>query len=82
MEFLKEKGYFTFQELKVPPSLSRKKARALIRDWVDEGYLTPSGKGKATRYQMTEKLRPLLERKNPAGTASPAFSEGGWKFKG
>jgi len=82
MEFLKEKGYFTFQELRVPPSLSREKARALIRDWVNEGYLTPSGKGKATRFQMTEKLRPLLERKNPAGIASPAPSEGGWKFEG
>jgi ATP-dependent DNA helicase RecG len=81
MEFLKEKGYFTFRELKVPPSLSREKARALIRDWVDQGYLTPSGKGKATRFQMTEKLRPLLEKKNPAGIASPVSSEGGWKFE-
>jgi predicted HTH transcriptional regulator len=74
MEFLKEKGYFTFQELKLPPSLSRKKARALIRDLVDEGYFTSSGKGKATRYQMTDKLRPFMEKKDPAGTASSASS--------
>jgi len=77
MEFLKEKGYFTFQELKLPPSLSRKKARALIRDWIHEGYLSPSGEGRATRYQMTDKLRPLLDRKDPAETASSAPSAEG-----
>jgi len=77
VEFLKEKGYFTFQELKLPPSLSRKKARALIRDLLDKGYLTPSGKGKATRYQMTDKLRPLVEKKDPAETLSSASSEEG-----
>ncbi len=77
MEFLKEKGYFTFQELKLPPSLSRKKARALIRDLVDEGYLTSSGKGKATHYQMIEKLKPSLEEKDPTGPASSAPSEEG-----
>lgn len=77
VEFLKEKGYFTFQELELPPSLSRKKARALIRDLVDEGYLTPSGKGKATRYQMTDKLGPLTEKKGPAATqSSPSPEEG------
>jgi len=77
MEFLKEKGYFTFQELKLPPSLSRKKARALIRDWVNEGCLTPSGKGKATRYQMTDKLRLLLDKKDPARPPTSAPSESG-----
>jgi len=75
VEFLKEKGYFTFQELKLPPSLSRKKARALIRDLLDEGYLTPSGKGKATRYQMTDKLRPFVGKKHPVGTLSSSSSE-------
>jgi predicted transcriptional regulator len=80
MEFLKEKRYFTFQELQLPPSLSRKKARALIRDLVDEEYLTLSGKGKATRYQLTEKLRPLVEKKESTGTASSA-SSGGAKDK-
>ena len=77
VECLQEKGYFTFQELKLPPSLSREKARALIRDLSDEGYLTPSGKGKATRYQMTDKLRPFLGKKDPAGTLSSASSEEG-----
>jgi len=77
IEFLKEKGYFTFQELKLPPSLSRKKARALIRDLVGEGYFIPAGKGRTIRYQMTEKLRPFLEKKNPAGTLSSAPSEEG-----
>jgi ATP-dependent DNA helicase RecG len=77
MEFLKEKGYFTFQELKLPPSLSRKKARALIQDLVTEGYFIPAGKGRTVRYQMTEKLRPLLEKKDPAETLSSASSEEG-----
>jgi hypothetical protein len=74
VEFLKEKGYFTFQELKPP---SPKKAWTLIRDLVKEGYLTPSGRGKATRYQMTDKLRRLVEKKDPAGTQSFASSEEG-----
>jgi predicted HTH transcriptional regulator len=74
MEFLKEKGYFTFQELKLPLSLSRKKARAFIRGLADEGYLSLSGKGKATRYQMTDKLRPFVERKDFTGPLSPASS--------
>ena len=74
MEFLKGKGYFTFQELKLPPSLSRKKARALIRDLLNEGYLAPSGKGKATRYQATDKLRPFLGKKDFARPPSSASS--------
>ena len=77
MEFLKEKGYFTFQELNLPPSLSRKKARALIRDLADEGYLTPLGKGKATRYQMTDKLQPWVEKKDSSGTEPSALPEDG-----
>ncbi len=77
MEFLKEKRHFTFQELKLPPALSPKKARALIRDLVQEGYLNPSGRGKATRYQLTDKLRPLVEKEEPAGTQSSVSSEEG-----
>ena len=75
MEFLGEKRFFTFRELKLPRSLSRRKARALMRDLVDAGYFTSSGKGKATRYHVADKLRPLLERQDPAGTASISPSE-------
>jgi ATP-dependent DNA helicase RecG len=77
MEFLGEKRFFTFRELKLPRSLSRRKARALMRDLVDAGYFTSSGKGKATRYHVTDKLRPFLEKKDPAETASISSSEEG-----
>jgi Fic family protein len=70
---LKAKGYFTLQELEFPPSLSRKKARTLIRNLANEGYFTPSGKGRTARYHMTEKLRPYLEK---MGFPVP-FSPGG-----
>jgi ATP-dependent DNA helicase RecG len=58
---LKAKGYFTLQELELPPSISRKKAWTLIRNLANEGYFSPSGKGRTARYHMTEKLRPHLE---------------------
>jgi predicted transcriptional regulator len=77
MEFLKGKGYFTFQELKLPPSLSREKARVLIRDLVSEGYFIPAGKGRTIRYQMTDKVRQFMEKKDPAETLSSASSEEG-----
>jgi ATP-dependent DNA helicase RecG len=77
MELLGEKRFFTFGELKLPRSLSRRKARALMRDLVDAGYFTSSGKGKATRYHVTDKLRPFLEKQDPAATASISPSEEG-----
>jgi ATP-dependent DNA helicase RecG len=73
---LREKGYFTLQELELPPSLSRKKARSMVRRLAEEGYFTPSGKGRAVRFAMTEKLRPLLEKKGFAPTATAAPSAG------
>jgi predicted HTH transcriptional regulator len=59
---LKAKGFFTPQELDLPPSISRKKAWTLIRNLVKEGYLSPSGRGRTTRYHLTEKLKPHLEK--------------------
>lgn len=74
---LREKGYFTLQELELPPSLSRKKARAMIRRLAEEGYFTPSGKGMAVRFAMTEKVRPLLEKKGfpQTSTSAPSAEE-------
>ena len=62
MEPLKEKGYFILQELKVPESVSRQKVRGIIRSLAEEGYLSPMGRGKATRYYPTEKMNELLQK--------------------
>jgi ATP-dependent DNA helicase RecG len=59
---LKAKGYFTLKELELPASISRKKAWTLIRNLAKEGYFSPSGRGRTTRYHLTEKLKPYLEK--------------------
>jgi len=59
---LKTKGFFTLPELELPPAISRKKAWTVIRNLANEGYFSPSGKGRTTRYHMTDKLRPHLEK--------------------
>ena len=71
---LREKGYFTLQELELPPALSRKKARAMILRLAEEGYFTLSGKGRAVRFAMAEKIRPLLGKKDLAPTPASAPS--------
>jgi ATP-dependent DNA helicase RecG len=74
---LREKGYFTLQELDLPPSLSRKKARSMVRRLAEEGYFAPSGKGRAVRFAMTEKARPFLEQQgfSPTSTSAPSAEE-------
>jgi ATP-dependent DNA helicase RecG len=67
---LREKGYFTLQELKLPAGLSRKKARSVIRSLAEEGYLTPRGEGRAVRYEMAEKVKPLLEKEGIPQTST------------
>jgi ATP-dependent DNA helicase RecG len=71
---LREKGYFTLQELELPPALSRRKARAMILRLAEEGYFTHSGKGRAVRFAMAEKIRPLLGKKDLAPTPASAPS--------
>jgi ATP-dependent DNA helicase RecG len=68
---LRAKGYFTLRELEVPPSISRKKAWRLIRNLAKEGYFSPSGRGRTTRYHLTEKLKPHLEKKDFAVSSPP-----------
>jgi hypothetical protein len=62
MEPLKEKGYFILQELKVPESVSRQKVRGIIRTLAKEGYLIPTGRGRAICYHATEKVNELLQK--------------------
>ena len=70
---LKEKGYFTLQELALPASLSPKKARTTVQRLAEEGYFVPSGKGRTLRFTMTEKARPFVERPglSPASASAP-----------
>ena len=74
---LREKGYFTLQELELPPALSRKKARAMILRLAEEGYFTLSGKGRAVRFAMADKIRPLLGKKDlgPTPASAPSAEE-------
>ena len=69
---LRERGYFTLQELNFPSSVSRKKARAMVRRLAEEGYFTPSGKGRAVRYEMAEKVKPFLEKEGFPQTSTSA----------
>ena len=62
MEALREKGHFTLQELKVPRSVSRQRVQGVIRSLSKDGYFTPTGRGKATRYYPTEKMNQLLQK--------------------
>jgi ATP-dependent DNA helicase RecG len=64
MEPLREKGYFTLQELEVPASFSRRRVQGIIRVLAKEGYFSPSGGGRATRYHPTEKMNELLQKAN------------------
>ena len=64
MEPLVEKGYFTLKELRVPGSVSRPVMRSIIRNLAKEGYFAIVGKGSAARYEMTEKLKEMLARKD------------------
>jgi hypothetical protein len=64
MEALEKKGFFTLQDLKQPTSLSRGKALEMIREHAQNGYFTISGKGRATKYHPTDRLRSLLAKKN------------------
>ncbi len=59
---LREKGYFTLQELKVPKSVSRQKLQEIIRSLSEEGYFSATGRGRATRYYPTEKMNKLLPK--------------------
>ena len=74
---LREKGYFTLQELELPPALSRKKARAMILRLAEEGYFTLSGKGRAVRFAMADKIRPLPGNKDlgPTPASAPSAEE-------
>jgi ATP-dependent DNA helicase RecG len=71
MEPLKEKGFFTLQEIKLPPSLSWKKARSIIRTLNREGYFKSSGKGRATRYEPTEKLKRVCSEEGKGSASKP-----------
>jgi len=62
MEALREKGYFTLRELKVPRSVSRQRVQGIIRSLSREGYFSPVGSGKAIRYYPTEKMNQLLQK--------------------
>jgi len=62
MEPLREKGYFTLQELKVPASVSRRKLQGIIRTLAKEGYLIPTGRGRTICYHATEKVNELLQK--------------------
>jgi hypothetical protein len=64
MEALEKKGVFTLQDLKQPKSISRGKALEVMRGLAQQGYFTISGKGRATKYQPTERLHLLLAKKN------------------
>jgi len=62
MPAIEKKGFFTLGDLKQPQSVSRAKALDMMRELAKEGYLTPSGKGRATQYYPTEKLNLLLKK--------------------
>jgi ATP-dependent DNA helicase RecG len=69
MEILEKKGFFTLQDLKQPRSVSRRKALEMMRELARQEYFTLSGKGRATKYEPTDRLNLLLGKKNgPAGT--------------
>ncbi|MBI5967381.1 MAG: putative DNA binding domain-containing protein [Deltaproteobacteria bacterium] len=62
MPAIEKKGFFTFRDLQQPQSVSRGKALDMMRELARQGYFTPSGKGRATRYYPTEKLNSLLKK--------------------
>ncbi|NWF54146.1 MAG: hypothetical protein HXY45_05060, partial [Syntrophaceae bacterium] len=70
---LKAKGFFTIQELDLPPSIPRKRAWTLVRNLTAEGYFSPSGRGRTKRFYMTDRLKPHLEK---MGVSVPPPSEG------
>jgi len=62
VEALRKKEYFTLQELEVPRSVSRQRVQGIIRSLSQEGYFSPTGRGKATRYYPTEKMKQFLQK--------------------
>ncbi len=63
LDALTEKGFFIPADLKQPASVSRETALEMMRELVQQGYLTVSGKGRWMRFFPTDLLKSLLERK-------------------
>ncbi len=61
---LREKGSFAFQELNIPGSMPREKARGILRNLTEGGYLTSSGRGRTLRYLPAGKWKDFLENEN------------------
>jgi ATP-dependent DNA helicase RecG len=63
-EVLKEKGFFTLQDVKQPKSISRGKALEMVRGLAQQGYFSVSGKGKGIKYYPTERFRLQFANEN------------------